>query len=278
MAIGTLAAIGLGLSAVGGVMSSNSQSRAASQAADASNYAADRSAEVIRQNYSDSAAALRPWQTQGLAANALLNDSLGIASPQPQIQPMGPQGGLGGQVNPYGGLGGQYDPMGGIGNTWRDRVGRDFGQPQGLGSYTMPTAGTPQPQAPAPSYRDSFGNWIKNSDYGFQFATGANSVNSGYAGAGTVKSGAAMKGLEQFRQNLQQGYRGEYNALLGNQQQMGLGAASAQAGVSQNQGNALANIYTNQGANNANAALMRGQNSFGNTLSTIGGGLFGYGR
>lgn len=123
--------------------------------------------------------------------------------------------------------------------------------------------------------RDAFRRFIENSDYGFQFGQGANAVNSGYAGAGAVKSGAAQLALEDYRQNLQQGYRGEFLTGLGNQQGVGFGAASAQAGVSQNLGNSLSNIYMQQGANNANAALARGQNSFGNTLAGIGGYILG---
>jgi hypothetical protein len=258
------AVIGGAIAAVGAVGSAVVSSRGASAAANATTQAADQAAQVTRETYAQSAQALAPWQQQGLAANALLNNGLGINTPQqPQVQPMGPQG--------YG-VGGQFEPTGG--NDWRDRVGRDFGQ--GLGSYTAPT--TAPTQAPAPNYQDAFGNWLKNSDYGFQFSQGSNAVNSGYAGAGTVKSGAAMKGLEQFRQNLQQGYRGEYNALLGNQQAMGFGAASAQAGVSQNMGNSLSQIYQNRGDNIANARLVGAANTSNAIGSAAGIAANLYGR
>src|SRR5690606_13599881 len=81
--------------------------------------------------------------------------------------------------------------------------------------------------------RDAFNQYIANSDYRFQFGEGANKINSGYAGAGTLQSGSAMKDLERFRQDLQAGYRGEFNSLLGNQQGVGLAGASALAGVGQ---------------------------------------------
>lgn len=128
------------------------------------------------------------------------------------------------------------------------------------------------------AYQNAFGNFIKNSDYGFQFGQGANKVNSGFAGAGTVQSGAAMKALEDYRQNLQQGYRGEFNSLLAGQQGVGLNAAGAQAGVASNYS---ANVQANNnsaGTAAANAALLKGQNNgFGNALGLIGGGLYGYG-
>lgn len=279
MAIGTLAAIGLGLAGVGSIASSRSQSNASRTAAQASNYGADRAADVIRQNYSDSAGALAPWQRSGLQANALLNDFYGIGGQpaQPVMgQPafaseMGPQNALTafGMDTPYQDIGniGGGQPWGNVGWNGQPQSGYDI-------SAAQPTM---QPTA-QPSSADAFRRFIENSDYGFQFGEGANRINSGYAGAGTVKSGAAMKGLERFRQNLQQGYRGEWAGGVGNQQQLGFGAASAQAGVSQNVGNSLANIYQQQGNNNANAALARGNSGIGNSLLTIGGGLFGYGR
>jgi len=146
--------------------------------------------------------------------------------------------------------------------------------------YLSQQTGMPQqnamPQAQPISAQDGFKNYIANSDYGFQFGQGANKVNSGYAGAGTLQSGAAMKGLEDYRQNLQQGYRGEYIGALGNQQSLGLTAAQAQAGVGGNAANSLANIYQNKGDNLANAALASGQNgaNLANSLGTIGAGIF----
>ena len=126
--------------------------------------------------------------------------------------------------------------------------------------------------------QNAFRRFIQNSDYGFQFGQGSNAVNSGFAGAGTLKSGAAMKALEDYRQNLQQGYRGEFLAGLGNQQALGAAAASAQAGVSQNAGNSLANVYTQQGSNLANAALVTARNTsnaLGSAFNTAG---YLYGR
>jgi hypothetical protein len=275
------AVIGGAIAAVGAVGSAVVSSRGASAAANATTQAADQAAQVTRETYNQSAQALAPWQQQGLQANALLNDSLGIGTPQqPQIQPMGAQGGFGGQ---YGMGGGQFEPMGGIGGNWRDRVGRDLGDGQGLGgnmpnTYSGPYAANGTPQGTAPSYQNAFGNWLANSDYGFQFANGSNAVNSGYAGAGSIKSGAAMKGMERFRQGLQQGFRGEYNALLGNQQSLGFGAASAQAGVSQNMGNSLSQIYQNRGDNIANARLVGASNTSNAIGSAAGIAANLYGR
>lgn len=128
------------------------------------------------------------------------------------------------------------------------------------------------------AYRNAFADYIRNSDYGFQFGEGANALNSGYAGAGTLQSGAAMKGLEDYRQNLQSGYRNEFNALLGNQQGVGLSGASALAGVGQNYVNTISANNNSAGTAAANAILAKGSNSFGNTLAMLGGGILGFGR
>lgn len=252
------AIIGGALALGGAALSSSASNRASRRAQDASNYAADRSAEVLQRNYDLSATALRPWQQSGLAANALLNDFYGIQVPQQAPQTPPQMGGLGG----LGGLG--------AGVNWN---GINLSNILQNGGATAPS--TPPPTTPAPNSQDAFRRFIQNSDYGFQFGEGANRVNSGYAGAGTLKSGAAMRALEDYRQNLQQGYRGEYLSGLANQQGVGFGAASAQAGVSQNLGNSLANVYANQGANNANAILSRGGSGIGNALSGLGGFLLG---
>lgn len=272
------AVIGGMIAAVGAVGSAAISSRGASAAANATTQAADQAAQVTRETYAQSAQALAPWQQQGLQANALLNNSLGIGSPQQQIQPMGPQEGYGGE---YGGV----EPLGGAFGGWRDRVGREVGTYSGPYGVNNPPQGANNPPqqgafgvAQQPDYRSAFGNWLQNSDYGFQFSQGSNAVNSGYAGSGSVKSGAAMQAMEKFRQNLQQGYRGEYNALLGNQQSLGFGAASAQAGVSQNMGNSLANIYQNRGDNIANARLVGAQNTSNAIGSAAGIAANIYGR
>ena len=124
--------------------------------------------------------------------------------------------------------------------------------------------------------QNAFRSFIQNSDYGFQFGQGSNALNSGYAGAGTLQSGAAMKAMEKYRQDLQSGYRNEYMGALGNQQGVGLSGASALAGVSQNFANTMTNNNNAAGNALANAALVKGNNGIGNVLSGIGGNLFGY--
>lgn len=271
------AIIGGAIAAVGAVGSAVLANKGASAGARATTEAATTSANALKDNYGASAAALAPWQTQGLQANALLNSGIGIGG-NGYAQPPGPAPGSihgfpRGEAAMYGQPAPYYE---GGDNPGGQGYQGQYGPPQQTQQNTVGGAAAPAPGGSAP-YQNAFGNWLANSDYGFQFATGANEVNSGYAGQGVLQSGAAQMELEKYRQNLQKGYRGEYNSLLDRQQSIGFGAASAQAGVSQNLGNNLANVYTAQGDNLANAALIKARNTGTavNSLATIGAGIFG---
>jgi hypothetical protein len=208
MAIGTAAAIGIGLAGAGSILGSKSQSKAAKTAANTELQVAQQNNALAANIYGQNKDTLNPYVQRGNAAGNALNSMLGIGDPN---------------------------------------IGRN-----------------------------AFKGFIENSDYGFQFGEGANKVNSGYAGAGTLQSGAAMKGLEDYRQNLQAGYRGEFNQLLGNQQGVGLAGGSALAGVGQNYVNTVSANNQNAGDAAANAALIKGANNpWANSLSLLGGGLFG---
>jgi hypothetical protein len=211
MAIGTLAAIGLGAGALGSVLSSKSNKKAATTAANAQTQVANTNNALAANIYGQNQQALAPFMQRGNQAGAGLNSLLGFGDPA-------------------------------------------LGQ-------------------------NAFRQFIQNSDYGFQFGEGANTVNSGYAGAGTLQSGAAMRGLEDYRQNLQQGYRGEFMNALGNQQGVGLSGASALAGVGQNYTNTISANNQNAADAASNAALVKGQNNpLANALGLFGGGLFGMAR
>jgi hypothetical protein len=213
MAIGT-ALVGTALLAGGSALSASSNKKAAKKAADASQYAADQSAAVQREQLQAAQGALNPFVQAGMPATNSINALLGLA-----------------------GQDAQNDAFGG------------------------------------------FEGFLDKSDYTFNLGRGLNAVNSGYAGRGMLKSGAAMRGIEDYRQGLNKQYLGQYMGALGNQQGVGLSAGSALAGVGQNFANSMSQIFQNSGTDQANAALVRGQNNpFANALGTIGGGLFGLGR
>lgn len=284
MAIGTALALGIGAAASlgGAALSSSAQKKAANTAAGVAQDTAAQNNAMTREIYGQNLQNLTPFMQRGNMAGSYLNAMLGLPANDmgtaqigtPTAQPLQSASydayGMGGMVNDL-----MYNPM---------QAGVAYSQPGGMQVYptmggmtggnvtTTVPRGVTQQQA-----QDAFGNYIKNSDYGFQLATGANNLNSGYAGAGTLQSGAAMKALEKFRQNLQSGYRTEYMGALANQQGVGLSGANALAGVGTNMVNTISNNNNNAGTAAANAALAAGNGGFGNALSGVGGALLGYG-
>lgn len=115
--------------------------------------------------------------------------------------------------------------------------------------------------------------------YQFRVDQGQKALNTGWAARGLLNSGAAQKSALSFGQGIASEEYGNRFNQLAQQQGMGLGAASAQAGVSSNyasnvasQNNALAGVL-------ANSALARGQANaqlYGTTANALGqiGGSF----
>lgn len=125
----------------------------------------------------------------------------------------------------------------------------------------------------------AFDAYRKSTGYDFRLNQGLNAVQSGFAGRGTLQSGAAMKALNDYGQGMASGEFGNYLNALGTQQGLGFSAAGAQAGVATNYANSLGNIYQANGANQANAALASA-NALGSGISGAAnafGTAYGYG-
>lgn len=288
MGIGS--AIGAVAGIAGSVIGGSSASKAAGKAADTSLAVAEKNNALAREMYGKNEASLAPFMNRGNVAGDYLNAFLGLPTAAPAATPA--------PATPTGPVAGQGGSMATNGRLTEAQM-RQMQQQYGQGWFLRYAAGQipapADPTAAAPSTsgggtvttspavtqadaQNAFGNYIDNSDYGFQFATGANQVNSGYAGQGTLQSGAAMKALEDYRQNLQSGYRGEYMNALANQQGVGLSGASALAGVGQNYVNTVGANNTAAGNAAANAALVKGQNNpFANALGMLGGTILGGG-
>lgn len=135
--------------------------------------------------------------------------------------------------------------------------------------------------------QQAFDTYRGSTGYDFRLKQGLNAVTSGYAGGGMLRSGAAMKGLADYGQGMATQEFGNYMGALGNQQSMGLAAAGNLAGVSSGYANSLGSIYQQNGANQANAALVKSQNTAnalggiagiaGNAFGSSGGGGFNSG-
>lgn len=297
------AIIGGAIAGVGALGASVVGSKASGKAVNAQTAAAEQQSRVQQQIYQQNAAALAPYQNAGLPATQQINAMLGLPqpaqAPMSQMQAPGQAGpGMDAQVARLLSLGGDstgramnafaaanpnmpadqklQQLMALADNSERGKFNSWLAQSASMAPPT-PAATVPVSSAPVTNPGEGFGKYLQNSDYGFQFANGSNAVNSGYAGAGTLQSGAAMQALEKYRQNLQQGYRGEYMGALGNQQAMGLSAASAQAGVGQNYANSMSNVFQNKADAISNGALVQSQNTNAliSGLTNIGASYFG---
>lgn len=241
-AIGAVGAIG------GGIIASNGAKSAANKSAEA----ADKASAVQQQIYNQNAATLKPYINAGMPATNAINALLGIGggSPAPAAGQAvrATQATVNPNANTYG------EPILSRPSTWLTAMNR--------------TATTTQPTAQE-QYQTAFDNYKNSTGYQFRLNQGLNAVNSGYAGAGTLKSGAAMKAINDYGQGMASQEFGNYLNALGNQQALGFSAASAQAGVGQNYANNIGNIAMQNGANQANAALASSQN-WANALGSVG--------
>jgi len=258
------AIIGGVIAGVGAVGAAAIGSSASKSAAKSNQQAADTASAETRAAREQAYSTLSPYVQTGNAAQSQINALLGLNTQQPQPQ-MQPQGVGQYQPNDMNGFGGIRDNFAGVMQNMQARQNGQVGQqPMQQGGYvTQPTA-----ESAFDQYRNSTG-------YQFRLGEGMNALNAGYAGAGTIKSGAAMRAATEYGQNFASGEFGNYLNALGNQQGIGLQAGSASAGVGVNAANSLGTIAMNNGANQANAALVRasalGQGIAGgaNALGTI---------
>lgn len=146
-----------------------------------------------------------------------------------------------------------------------------------------PTA-TPAATTSPQSAKKAFEQFANSAGMQFQLDTAYDAINNGYAGAGALQSGAAMKAISDRSQDIAlNNYFLPYMGLLSGQQGVGASSGAAIAGVGSNFGNTAAGINANMGgaignnaANQGNLALAQGQNqanmwsnlgsSFGNML------------
>lgn len=288
MAIGTAAAIGIGVAGLGSALSSRSQSKAAGKAADTSMAVAQQNNALAREIYGQNQQTLNPYVNRGNEAGNALNALLGLggspAAQQQQVQPNALSQFQGGRMPAgYGyGLGDggtmPYDrdmfPQTGDAAPWQMPYPA-FGNNVMPGG-AMPTANNPAPQTNQQAANNAFDIFRGSTNYQFRLGEGQNALNSGYAAAGVLQSGDAMRAATEYGQNFASNELNNYIGLLGQQQGTGLSAAGAQAGVGLNYVGQVSQNNNNAGSAAANAALIRGQNNpFANALGMVGGGLLG---
>lgn len=262
-----------GVATVGSaIVGSNGQKKAA-QAAQQGN---DASLAVQKDIYNQNAAALAPWQQSGLTANNYYMAALGIPQGN-QVTTPTPGATTAGAANQWSG-GRSVDGTPGM-PTGSGRSLAELMRAQVVNG-TAPTTlqpssdgtvfgGSQQSVNPGQAF-DAFRN---STGYNFRLDQGQNALNSGYAGAGLVRSGAALQGLNDYSQNMASAEFNNWLGALEGASNRGLGAASAQAGVGQSYANNVSNLNASNAATQAQLALARSQTTAGaiGALGQIGG-------
>lgn len=252
---------------VGLLLGASSANKGAAKAADATRYAADQASAVQREARAQNTATLSPFVNTGLGAMGNVNALLGI------------NGGGGGGFDTAQYFAANPDVAAGFGQQNIYSTPDEFAKAhwEGYGSKEGRASPFATPASAQQNAENAFNTFRNSTGYKFRLDQGLDAVNGGYAGAGTIKSGAAMKAINDYGQGMASQEFGNYLNALGNQQQLGLSAGSALAGVSQNSANNLGQIAMNTGDNLANAALLKSQNNGQaiNSLAMIGSGILG---
>lgn len=264
MAIGTALAIAGATAAAsigGSVLSSKAQKKAANKASDTAQQTADANNALTRDIYNQNYATLSPYAQRGNEAGNAINALLGLGANTPSApqatQPAGYGPTVGAASNGNSNFFKAYLSDRFFDGTIPGNIGGFAG-----GTYNSDgTQVTPvqAPQSTQQDYEDAFQNYRNSTGYQFRLNEGNNAVNSGYAAAGALRSGAALKDLSTFNQNIASDEFGNYLGQLANQQGVGLSGASAIAGVGQNYVNNVTANNNSAATVAANAALMKGQ-------------------
>lgn len=278
MAIASAIVGGL-ISSAGAIGSAVIGSKAASNTSKAAQASADASIAAQERARASNQANLSPFLNTGTAAMGQINALLGLGGAAGMPGTPGQSdyteyvSGNPDLMAEYQRVGGRFGSIGDYGQFHWNTYGQNEGRAMPMSGGTPGTNGTDGRAAA----ENAFNQFRNSTGYDFRVKQGMNAVNSGYAGAGTIKSGAAIKGANDYGQGMATQEFGNYLGALGNQQALGMQAGSAIAGVSQNAANSMSQIYQQNGANQANAALLKAQNTGQalNSLATIGAGLFG---
>lgn len=125
----------------------------------------------------------------------------------------------------------------------------------------------------ASTQRAAFDRFREGAGYDFRLGEGQKAIDATLSRNGQLDSGAAVKAALRYNQGFASNEFANYYGALTGQQQIGLGAASAQAGVGQNFANATSANNNNAANTSANAAL----SNAGAINSALQSGLSAYG-
>lgn len=278
MAIGTAAAIGLGLAGVGSAVGAISGNKAAKNAANAQRDASAANTALARDIYGQNKAVLNPYVQRGNVAGETMNALLGLGGTVPQAANTNTANALAQYQGANPDTSGVRTMRGPTGWNALDNALEQSGyfknNPAPAPATQAPATGGTPGQTPQQAAQNAFDIFRNSTGYQFRLGEGLDAVNSNAFGAGIGQSGAALKALQEYGQNFASNEFGNYMGYLGNQQGVGLGAGSALAGVGQNYVNTISNNNNNAAAAAGNAALAQ-RNPWANALGTLGGGILG---
>jgi hypothetical protein len=245
---------------------------------------------LARDIYGQNAARLDPYSARGNAAGNMYHAALGLGGAPAASYPAAGGGALGDGTDWAAYVRGNPDAM----DNWNAIQGTTHDDPfngslAAFGQYHWGADGSRRdltPYRPAaaaggaatPGQTPEQGalaafNAFKNSgNYQFLFDEGNKALQMSALGGGGFDSGATRKALTEYGQNFASNELGTYMDRLAQQQQLGLGAASALAGVGQNFVGQVSANNNSAGTAAANAALMQGQ-SRANMWGGIAGGI-----
>ncbi|RIV75623.1 hypothetical protein [Pelagerythrobacter aerophilus] len=275
--------IGAGASVIG----ANKNSKAINKATDAQTAANDKAIAAQEKARSENLALQRPIYDAGLPAMGARNALLGLGGTAPQAANTNTTNALAQYQGANPDTSGTRTMRGPTGwNALDNALERQgYFRPQtpgpisGYGGGTWNADGTqatPAGQTPQEAAEDAFDVFRNSTGYQFRIDQGQDALNSGFAGSGLLRSGAALKALDDYRQGMATAEFGNYWNMLGEQQNLTAGAANAMSGVNTNYANNAGNLAMSQGNALANAAVAQANNSnamWGNIANSVGSGV-----
>ncbi len=272
--------ISTGLGIVGDVAGGLIQSSAAKKAAKKAEATAQNNnallADINRQNQTNYGGYTARGDAAGGAINALLGVGGGGGGSTSAGQPGGGMPNYAAYVQANPNLLAAYNAQTGIA---RGRSMEDFGrlhyqqsgQAEGRQLPGSEPATAQDSQATDPNAQaNAFKNFTDSTGYQFALKSGSDAVNQNKAAAGLLKSGSALKALQDRGTQVGNSYFGNYLNALQTQQNAGLAGAGGIANSGSQYGAGVTG-NNDSAASASNAATIQGANTWTNALQNIAG-------
>jgi len=264
-----VAIIGAGIAAAGSIgaaaIGAGAQKSAAKTAANAAQKATDSNNQLQRDIYNSNYNVLSPYVQSGYQANRAINELLGLPSNDNSMG-QAPVSALNQPNGTYGTSGyGSFITNGGVGaNGGVLNNGDQIAPLNTQGAQAAPATGGAQ---------SAFQNYLNSTGYQFRLNEGSKALNTNWAARGLLNSGAAAKAALKYGQDYASNEFGNYMGYLSGQQNVGLSAGGALAGVGTGYANSVSANNNALASVQANSALAQGQanaNLWGTAAGAVG--------